>query len=108
MERDGSYPPKADLLMVEKEEVMELDFTEKLEKISKNRYEAVLMVAKQARRLNLERMKAESQALQMGEEEAASEKKEEKVTNQAIRDVLEGKVEFERPEEKPKSTLKRF
>jgi DNA-directed RNA polymerase subunit K/omega len=87
---------------------MELDVTEKLEKICKNRYEAVLLVSKQARRLNLERMKAESQAAQMGEGEETSQEKEEKVGNQALRDVLEGRVEFERPEEKPKSDLKRF
>ena len=87
---------------------MELDVTEKLEKICKNRYEAVILVAKHARRLNLERMKAESQAAQMGEEEETSQEKEEKVGNQALRDVLERKVEFERPEEKPKSDLKRL
>ena len=85
---------------------MELDVTERLEKICENRYEAVLLVAKHARRLNLERMRAESQAAQMGEEEEMSQEKEEKVGNQALREVLEGKVEFERPEEKPKSDLK--
>lgn len=85
---------------------MELDVTEKLEKICKNRYEAVILVAKHARRLNLERMKAESQAAQMGEEEATSQEDEEKVGNQALREVLEGKVGFERPEEKPKLDLK--
>jgi len=52
---------------------MELDATEKLEKICRNRYEGVLLVAKQARRLNLDRMKAQSQALQMGEEETPSQ-----------------------------------
>ena len=87
---------------------MELDVTERLEKICENRYEAVLLVAKHARRLNLERMKAESQAAQMGEEEEMSQENEEKVGKQALRDVLEGKVEFERPEEKPKSDLKGF
>ncbi|MCK4385857.1 MAG: DNA-directed RNA polymerase subunit omega [candidate division Zixibacteria bacterium] len=87
---------------------MELDVTERLEKICKNRYEAVLLVAKHARRLNLERMQAESQAVQMGGEEEMSQENEEKVGNQALREVLEGKVEFERPEEKPKSDLKGF
>jgi len=87
---------------------MELDATEKLEKICKNRYEAVLLVAKYARRLNLERMKAQSQAVQMGEEEEMSQENEEKVGNRALREVLEGKVKFERPEEKPKSDLKRL
>jgi DNA-directed RNA polymerase omega subunit len=87
---------------------MELDATEKLEKICKNRYEGVLLVAKHARRLNLERMKAQSQAVQMGEEGEMSQEDEEKVGNQALREVLEGKVKFERPEEKPKSDLKRL
>ena len=85
---------------------MELDVTERLEKICENRYEAVLLVAKHARRLNLERMRAESQAAQMGEDEEMSQEKEEKVGNQALREVLEGRVDFERPEEKPKSDLK--
>ena len=87
---------------------MELDATERLEKICKNRYEAVLLAAKQARRLNLERMKAQSQAVQMGEEETTSQENEEKIVNRALRDVLEGKIGFERPEEKPKSDLKKF
>lgn len=87
---------------------MELDATERLEKICRNRYEAVLLVAKHARRLNLERMKAQSQAAQMGgEEETESQEKEEKVPIQALRDVLEGRIEFERSAEKPKSDLKR-
>jgi DNA-directed RNA polymerase omega subunit len=87
---------------------MELDATERLEKICRNRYEAVLLVAKQARRINFERMKAQSQAVQMGEEEGVSQKDEEKVVNQALREVLEGKIEFERPEGKAKSALKRL
>jgi len=95
--RDGSL----------KEELMELDFTDKLEKICRNRYEAVLLVAKQARRLNVERMKAESLTAQVGEEETANQEKEEKVVNQALREVIEGKIKFDRPEEKPKSELKR-
>lgn len=87
---------------------MELDFTEKLEKICRNRYEAVLLVSKQARRLNVERMKAESLTAQIGEEETVNQEKEEKVVNQALREVIEGKVKFDRPEEKPKSELKRL
>jgi DNA-directed RNA polymerase subunit K/omega len=86
---------------------MELDATERLEKICKNRYEAVLLVAKHARRLNLERMKAQSQAAQMGEEEEQSQENVEKIPNQALSDVLEGRVEFERPEGRLKSGLKR-
>ncbi len=87
---------------------MELEATQKLEKICRNRYEAVLLVAKQARRLNLERMKAESQASQMGEEEVESPESEEKIIKQALRDVLDGRVEFERPEGKLRPDLKTF
>jgi DNA-directed RNA polymerase omega subunit len=87
---------------------MELDATERLEKICKNRYEAVLLVAKHARRLNMERMNAESQAVQMTGEEAVRQEDEEKVASQALRDVLEGRVKFDRPGEKPKSDLKRL
>jgi DNA-directed RNA polymerase subunit K/omega len=86
---------------------MELDITERLEKICRNRYEAVLLVAKHARRLNMQRMKAQSEAAQRGEKEEEGEEKEEKVTNQALREALEGKVEFERPEGKPRSDLSR-
>jgi DNA-directed RNA polymerase omega subunit len=87
---------------------MELDFTEKLEKICRNRYEAVLLVAKQARRLNVERMKAESLTAEIGEEETANQEKEEKVVNQALREVIEGQVKFDRPQEKSKAELKRL
>jgi DNA-directed RNA polymerase omega subunit len=86
---------------------MELNYTEKLEKIFKNRYEAVIMVAKHARRLNAERMKADSPIAQIGEEEQANSKDEEKVINQALREAVEGKIKFNRREEKPKSDLKR-
>ena len=86
---------------------MELDITERLEKICRNRYEAVLLVAKQARRINMQRMKAQSEAAQMGEGEAESEEKEEKVTNEALSDVLGGKITFERPEGKPRSDSSR-
>jgi DNA-directed RNA polymerase subunit K/omega len=86
---------------------MELDITERLEKICRNRYEAVLLVAKQARRINMQRMKAQSEAAQRGEKEEEGEQKEEKVANEALRDVLEGKIDFERPEAKPSSDLSR-
>jgi len=73
---------------------MELDATERLDKMCENRYEAVLLVAKHARRLNLDRLREKSQ-----EGEAPPvEKKSLKVTTQALKDVLEGKVEFERPQ----------
>ncbi len=73
---------------------MYLDATEKLDKMYRNRYEAVLLTAKHARRLNLERLREKSE----GEEETVSEEKPLKVVIQALKDVLEEKVNFERIE----------
>jgi len=73
---------------------MELDATERLDKTCENRYEAVLLVAKHARRLNLERLREKSE----GEEETTPKEKQVKVITQALKDALEGKVEFERLE----------
>jgi len=73
---------------------MELDATERLDKMCENRYEAVLLVAKHARRLNLERLREKS----VGEEETTPKEKQVKVITQALKDALEGKVEFERLE----------
>lgn len=73
---------------------MELDATERLDKMCKNRYEAVLLVAKHARRMNLERLRKKSEA---GEENPPQEEKE-KIITKALRDALEGKVELERLE----------
>ena len=73
---------------------MELDATERLDKMCKNRYEAVLLVSKHARRLNLERLREKSE----GGEENIPKEEQEKVITQALKDVLEGKVEMERLE----------
>ena len=73
---------------------MYLDATEKLDKMYENRYEAVILAAKHARRLNLERFREKSE----GEEETVSEEKPLKVVIQALKDVLEEKVNFERIE----------
>jgi DNA-directed RNA polymerase subunit K/omega len=75
-----------------KEELMDLDATEKFDEMYKNRYEAILLVAKHARRINLERVREQSQE----EEEKISQDKQPKVITQAMKDVLEGKVDFER------------
>lgn len=72
---------------------MELDVAERLNKEGINRYEAVIAVAKHARRLNQERLREKTE----GEEASDSKEKLPKVITQALKDVLEGKVEFERP-----------
>ncbi len=72
---------------------MELDRTKDIEKAFRNRYESVLKVAKYARRLNSKRLDEKSES---GEEEAAvADKKAAKVVAEALKDVLEGRVEFE-------------
>jgi DNA-directed RNA polymerase subunit K/omega len=71
---------------------MDLDGNERFDEMFKNRYEAILLVAKHARRMNLERVREQSQE----EEETAPQEKQPKVINQAMKDVLEGRVEFER------------
>lgn len=71
---------------------MELDATERLDRNCSNRYEAVLLVAKHARRLNTERLREKSD-----EEETDEPQEKQKVIIQALQNALEGKVEFERP-----------
>jgi len=73
---------------------MELDATERLDKTFENRYKAVLLVAKYARRLNLERLREKPE----GEEETEPKEKQLKIITQALKDVLEGKVEYESSE----------
>jgi DNA-directed RNA polymerase subunit K/omega len=70
---------------------MELDATERLVRSCSNRYEAVLLVAKHARRLNTERLREKSD-----EEETDEAQEKQKVIIQALQNVLDGKVEFER------------
>jgi DNA-directed RNA polymerase subunit K/omega len=72
---------------------MELDAAERLRKSGINRYEAVIAVSKYARRLNQERQKEKSE----DEESGTASDRLPKITSQALRDVLSGKVEFERP-----------
>jgi len=72
---------------------MELDATEILRKTGINKYEAVIAVAKHARRLNLERLRGKTEE----EQTSDSSDKLPKVITQALKDVLAGKVEFERP-----------
>jgi DNA-directed RNA polymerase subunit K/omega len=76
-----------------KEEPMELDRTKDIENAFRNRYESVLKVAKYARRLNSKRLDEKPES---GEEEApVADKKAAKVVAEALKDVLEGRVEFE-------------
>jgi DNA-directed RNA polymerase subunit K/omega len=78
--------------MQSKEELMELDAGEKLDKTCGNRYEAVLLVAKHARRLNTERLREKPEE----EEPSEPEEKQPKVIAEAMSNVLEGRVGLER------------
>jgi DNA-directed RNA polymerase omega subunit len=65
------------------------DFT----KYTKNRYEAIIVAAKYARKMNELLEKEESPE---GEEKADRPKMEE-IVSKSLREVLEGKVKFDRP-----------
>ncbi|MCJ7508581.1 MAG: DNA-directed RNA polymerase subunit omega [candidate division Zixibacteria bacterium] len=71
---------------------MDLSRIEELNKICKNRYAAILVASKHARKLNT----------QLLAQEGVSEKKS-KVTVQAIKDLLGGKINYEYPSTKSKS-----
>lgn len=64
-------------------------------KFTKNRYEAIVVASKHARKMN--EMLNEEEVPAEGEEEVTKVKMEEIVTA-AMREVIEGKVKFERPE----------
>jgi len=66
---------------------------EKLDQITENRYEAVLVAAKHARHLNAKRL-AKLARLEEGSADVDIEAR--KMTAVALREVLEGKVKFER------------
>jgi DNA-directed RNA polymerase omega subunit len=66
---------------------------ERLDQITENRYEAVLVAAKHARHLNSKRL-AKLARLEEGAVDVDIEAR--KMTAVALREVLEGKVKFER------------
>ena len=70
---------------------MELDYLNNLDKKKENRYQLVIMAAKQARKLNLKRLALQQDILSETEKEPIT-----KVTDQALRDLVNNKIEFER------------
>jgi len=71
----------------------------KLEQVAKNRYAAVLIAAKHARKLNKKRV-AEKEQMESSEEGEDAQTKIEsstKVVGEALRDLLEGKIKYEFP-----------
>ncbi len=71
---------------------MEYDDLNKVEECARNKYEAVLLAAKWARRINSKRV-ADAQA---GDEEAAEAGAGLRITSQAYGDLLGGRIKFTR------------
>ena len=65
-----------------------------LDKLSLNRYQAVIVASQHARWLNLKRLKA----LEKMEENPSIEIEARKITMVALKDLVEGRVKFGRPE----------
>jgi DNA-directed RNA polymerase omega subunit len=65
---------------------------EDLEKLGLNRYEAVIVAAKHARHLNTQRLRT----LELMEEHPEVDIEARKMTMVALKDLLEGKVNFQR------------
>ncbi len=64
-----------------------------LDDVTKNRYEAVLVASKHARHLNAQRL---AKLARLAEEVVEVDIEARKMTAVALRDVMEGKVNFER------------
>jgi DNA-directed RNA polymerase omega subunit len=67
--------------------------TDDFKKLSCNRYEAVIVAAQHARHLNMVRLAS----LEKMEEDATVDIEARKITMVALKDLLEGKLHFERP-----------
>jgi len=65
---------------------------ESLEKLGLNRYEAVIIAAQHARFLNTKRLRQ----LELMEQDPSIDIDSRKITMKALKDVLDGKVKFER------------
>jgi DNA-directed RNA polymerase omega subunit len=72
---------------------MSLKSMDELDDIADNRYAAVLIAAKRARKLNEKRLKEQEQLV----EEEKVESPGEKVTNKALEELLQRKIKFEYP-----------
>jgi len=72
---------------------MSLKSLDDLEVLTGNRYAAVLIAAKRARKLNEKRLKEQEQLV----EEEKVETSAEKVTVQALEELLQGKIRFQYP-----------
>ena len=65
---------------------------DEVDKVAENRYEAVIIAAQHARRLNMQRLARLEQLEEGGEVDIEARK----ITMVALKDLVEGKVNFER------------
>ena len=68
---------------------------EDLEKVTVNRYEAVIVAAQHARQLNTKRLAKLAAAVEAGAE-VEFDMEARKITMVALKDLMEGKVKFDR------------
>jgi DNA-directed RNA polymerase omega subunit len=73
--------------------IINYNYLDKIETVTENRYEMVLVASKHARQLNAKRL-AKLARLQEGSTEVDIEAR--KMTAVALREVIEGKVNFQR------------
>ncbi len=66
-----------------------------LEKVTVNRYEAVIVAAQHARQINSKRLAKLNAAIEAGAE-VEFDMEARKITMVALKDVIEGKVKFDR------------
>ncbi len=76
---------------------MRLVNIEDIDKVTRNRYEAVIVAAQHARHLNSARL---ARLARLGETETGLDIESRKITMVALRDLVENKVKFERDETK--------
>jgi DNA-directed RNA polymerase omega subunit len=70
---------------------------EKVDKVTRNRYEAVIVAAQHARHLNSLRL---AKLKRLNEEDTGSDIESRKITMVALRNLVEGRVKFERKDSK--------
>lgn len=75
---------------------MSLKSLEKLEKLTGNRYAAVLIAAKWARKLNEKRLKEQEQLV---DEEEKAKNPSNKVMVKALGQLLQGKISYDYPKD---------
>lgn len=76
---------------------MQLVNVENIDRVTKNRYEAVIVAAQHARHLNATRL---AKLQRLNEESTGADIESRKITMVALRDLVEGKVKFEREDTK--------